>query len=71
MSLISNAYRTISLSDPAIASTVEEIHESELDPLELLIELEDHAQMLWQVTRPDQSRESFVASYVSSAINDL
>ena len=71
MTLISNEYRTCSMSDPGIAEAVNEAKGRDLDPLEMLIELEERADVLWNVERPRVSRRSFVEAYVSMALENL
>lgn len=70
-SLISNAYRTTSLSIPSVQREVNEAKGYGLDPLELLIQLQDRADELWETADCDQSRESFLDQYVSSFIARL
>jgi hypothetical protein len=71
MTLISNEYRTCSLSDPAIADAVNEAKGYALDPAEMLIAFEDRAAKLWRIQKPSESRESFIDSFIASAIDNL
>ena len=71
MTLISNEYRTCSMSDPTVADAVNEVRGCDLDPLEMLIEFEERAAALWKIEKPRESRQSFVDTYVALAIDNL
>ena len=69
--LISNEYRTCSLSIPSITEEVNEAKGRDLDPLDLLIALESRADTEWREERQSESRKNFVDRYIRSAIDNL
>jgi hypothetical protein len=69
--LISNEYRTCSMTDPAVADAVNETKGHALDPLEMLIEFEERAAALWKIEKPAETQQSFVDIYVAVAIDNL
>lgn len=69
--LISNEYRTCSISDPAVEQAVNEAKGQHLDPLDVLIEMEARANAVWLHARHDEPRQAFVAAYISIAIDNL
>ena len=69
--LISNEYRTCSISSSSVMEEVNEARGYDLDPLDLLIALESRADTEWRQERPTGSRKIFVDCYVRSAIANL
>ncbi len=69
--LISNEYRTCSISSPSVLEEVNEARGYDLDPLDLLITLENCADAEWRKERSNGSRKIFVNRYVRSAIANL
>jgi hypothetical protein len=71
MTLISNSYRTSSLSIPSVQRELNETKGYDLDPLELLIGLEERAHVLWSARHSTEPRAVFVDQYVADAIARL
>ena len=69
--LISNEYRTSSMSIPSIMREANEARGYDLDPLDLLTQLEERGDALWRTENSHESRKNFVSRYVSSAIANL
>ncbi len=69
--LISNEYRTCSINSPSVMEEVNEARGYDLDPLDLLITLENRADTEWRKERSTGSRKIFVNRYVRSAIANL
>jgi len=71
MTLISNSYRTSSLSILSVQRELNETKGYHLDPLELLIGLEERAHAIWRARRSSEPRALFVEQYVADAIARL
>ena len=69
--LISNEYRTSSLSVPSVMTEANEARGYDLDPADLLIAFEENADALWKAEHSDESRKLFVDRFVSLAISNL
>ena len=69
--LISNAYRTSSLSVPSVMTEANEARGYDLDPADLLIAFEEDADALWKAEQSEESRGVFVDRFVSLAISNL
>jgi len=71
MTLISNEYRTCSMSDPAIATAANEAKGYDKDPADLLEEFEDRADQAWRSESSAGPRQAYVDRYVSESIANL
>ncbi len=69
--LISNEYRTSSLSVPSVMTEANKARGYDLDPADLLIAFEEDADALWKAEQSEESREVFVDRFVSLAISNL
>ncbi len=69
--LISNEYRTSSLSVPSVMTEANEARGYDLDPADLLIAFEEDADALWRAEQSEESREAFIDRFVSLAIANL
>jgi len=71
MTLISNEFRTVSLSDGPVAAAADEARGSDRDPMDLLIEFEEKGERAAQAITSSQSRQAFVDRYVRDSIANL
>ncbi len=69
--LMSNEYRTASLSIPSVMGEANEARGYDLDPADLLIAFEEDADALWKAEQSGESRGVFVDRFVSLAIANL
>ncbi len=69
--LISNEYRTSSLSVPSVMTEANEARGYDLDPADLLIAFEEDADALWRAEQSEESREAFIDRFISLAIAKL
>ncbi len=69
--LISNEYRTCSLSTPAVLSEANAVLGCDRDPLELLMDLEGRASQEWQSERSIEPKQAFVDRYIRLEIDNL
>ncbi len=69
--LMSNEYLTASLSIPSVMREANEAKGYGLDPADLLIELEERAQIQWRSECPQAPQKSFVHRYIQAAIANL
>ena len=69
--LISNEYRTSSLSVRSVMTEANEARGYDLDPADLLIAFEEDADALWKAEQSEESREAFIDRFVSLAIANL
>ncbi len=69
--LISNEYRTSSLSVQSVMTEANEARGYDLDPADLLIDIEKDADALWKAEQSEEPREAFIDRFVSLAIANL
>ncbi len=69
--LISNEYRTSSLSVRSVMTEANEARGYDLDPADLLIAFEEDADALWKAEQSEEPRGAFVDRFVSLAISNL
>ena len=69
--LISNEFRTSSLSVPFVMTEANEARGYDLDPADLLIAFEEDAAALWKAEQSEEPREAFINRFVSLAIANL